>query len=151
MKTSRSLAMFLVLALLPVVGCSDTNPLGGQEGEPLGGQEGEPLAPGDAGEPPPPAAPDFDTGVPDDSCEVVASCEGPAWCADYTAGTVPPDFDQACEDAGGMPATVPCDATDAIGVCTGSDDCTVVWLYGTLGDPPVDYCDSLSMTFESID
>jgi hypothetical protein len=151
MKTLRSFAPLFAVALLST-GCSEFNPLGGQEGEPLGGQEGEPLAPGEAGEPPPPAVPDFDDGL-NDVCDVVASCEGPAWCADYSADTLPADFDAMCEAAGGTPSDAPCDSTDATGTCMNADtdDCTVVWLYATLGDPPAAYCDSLAMDYEPLD
>ncbi len=145
-----SAALLLALGL---AGCSDFNPLGGQEGEPLGGQEGEPLAPGEAGEPPPPAAdPDFDDAL-NDVCDVVASCNGPAWCADYTADTLPSDFEAACEDSGGTPSDQPCDASEATGMCIddANDDCTVVWLYDTLGDDPDTYCGDLAMGYEALD
>lgn len=114
----------------------------------LGGQEGEPVAP-----PPAPGEPgDFDAA----GCEIVASCVSAAWCADYTASSLPADFTSECAATGGVARTLACAdqaaGDDPYGYCTTTEDpCTRVGLLGELWQLPAEFCAELGLRFEEAD
>lgn len=84
-------------------------------------------------------------------CSFEASCQAFGWCADYSVGGLPEDFDTACQLAGGIPADTPCEG-EVVGGCYDGrvDGCGGVYVFDPLDEDPEGFCAALGATFAAV-